>query len=173
MKGQICPEYEVIIVLPRGLPLPAHGGSYAGGVPMQPRDYLDEPGLFAEPSMSVKPELREEGSHHRHDAVAAELQSAIAYQIKTRIKIDGRNYKSVAASAGMDYKRLYRLLSGKTWIKLADVVGLSYVLDIDLARVLEYKGKEKQHSHYRQFKDGRRWKNGPILQPHQRDDQVR
>ncbi|WP_150460422.1 hypothetical protein [Nesterenkonia ebinurensis] len=140
---------------------------------MQPRDYLNEPGLFAEPSMSVKPELREENSHHRHDAVAAELQSAIAYQVKTRIKLDGRNYKNVATSAGMDYKRLYRLLSGKTWIKLADMVGLSYVLSIDLARVLEYTGKEEQYSHYRQFKNARRWANEPILQPHQRRDQIR
>lgn len=139
---------------------------------MQPRDYLNEPGLFAEPSMSVKPELRDEDSHHRHDAVAAELQSAIAYQVKTRIKLDGRNYKNVAESAGMDYKRLYRLLSGKTWMKLADVVGLSYVLGIDLARVLEYTGKEEKYSHYRQFKNARRWENKPILQPHQRRDQI-
>src|SRR5699024_7566004 len=103
-----------------GVPVPTGGGSYAGGVPMQPRDYLDEPELFADPNASVKKDLKVEGSAHRHDAVAAELQSTIAYQVKTRIKLDGRDFKGVAESAGMDYKRIYRLLNGFTWIKLAD-----------------------------------------------------
>ena len=136
---------------------------------MQPRDYLDEPELFADPNASVKKDLKAEGSAHRHDAVAAELQSVIAYTVKSRVKIDGRNLNAVAASAGMDYKRLYRLLTGQTWIKLADVVGLSYVLGTDLARIYEYRGKDL--AGYRRAQDALFREPGAILQPHQRNPQ--
>lgn len=138
---------------------------------MQPRDYLDEPELFADPNASVKKDLKAEGSAHRHDAVAAELQSVIAYTVKSRVKIDGRNLNAVATSAGMDYKRLYRLLTGQTWIKLADIVGLSYVLSIDLARIYEYRGKDMVG--YRRAQDALSRSAEPILQPHQRNQQSR
>lgn len=126
------------------------------------------PGDPGGPNASVKKNLKAEGSPDRHEAVAAELQSVIAYTVKSRVKIDGRNLNAVAASAGMDYKRLYRLLTGQTWIKLADVVGLSYVLGIDLARIYEYRGKKIVS--YRRAQDALSREPGPLLQPHQRGE---
>lgn len=95
----------------------------------------------------------------------------IAYTAKSRVNIDGRNLNAAAVSAGMDYKRLYRLLTGQTWISLADVVGLAYVLSIDLARIYEYRGKG--FAGYRRAQDALFRESGPILQPHQRNPQGR
>lgn len=122
---------------------------------MQPRDYLDVPELFGEPTMESKPELKDSSEPiTRHEAVAAELQATIAYTVKTQIKLRKLTQSGVAELAGMDYKRLYRLLSGKLWMKPSDMVGLSDALSIDLVQAVEYKRGEV--SGYRRFVDARR-----------------
>lgn len=130
-------------------------GAYAEDVPMQPRDYLDEPELFGDPNMESKPELKNSSEPiTRHEAVAAELQASIAHTVKTQIKLRKLTQNGIAELAGMDYKRLYRLLSGKLWMKPADLVGLSDALSIDLVQAVEYK--RDAVSGYRRFVDARR-----------------
>lgn len=112
----------------------------------QPRELLETPELFADLNVPISKEYST-GIHH-HDAVAAQLQSVIAYTVKSVIKTQGRRQKIVAEQAGMDYKRLYRLLRGETWMKMSDIVGLSRALDMDLARAVEHRGSEET-AHWR------------------------
>lgn len=109
---------------------------------MQPQDFYASPQLFGDISARLKPEYETAQQDLQHEVVAAKLQNVIAYSVNNVIKVDGRIRAKTAQNAGMDSKRLYRLLNGQAWIKLSDITGLSQALGINLLNVAEYQGKE-------------------------------
>ncbi|GAA2046170.1 hypothetical protein GCM10009720_28810 [Yaniella flava] len=114
---------------------------------MQPQDFYASPQLFGDISARLKPEYETAQHELQHKIVAAKLQNIIAYSVNSVIKVDGRIRSKTAQNAGMDSKRLYRLLNGQAWLKLSDITGLSKALGVNLVSVAEYQGKQPVTSH--------------------------
>lgn len=127
---------------------------------MRPKDYLVIPQLFGRPGIEIREEHRQNAfGVGGQRATAAELQSIISLHIGLQMRRARLTQAETASEARITTRQLHRILTGETWMKLPDLVGLSQALKTDLAFAAVHDKTLDEHR-YISFKNARPKRTG-------------